>query len=150
MRCVWVILAVATVGCSTIVEGTSQEIVVNTNPSGASCDLIREGVSIAKVGPTPGTATVRKTKHDIAIECELAGYHKATYYNKSDVAGATFGNILLGGVVGWGIDSAAGADNKYETPVNINLVPLTAAASNAPTKPAESAGGTVAPTDANP
>ena len=30
-------------GCASIVEGTSQEILVNTNPVGASCDFVREG-----------------------------------------------------------------------------------------------------------
>lgn len=110
-------------GCSSIIEGTSQEITVNTNPSGADCSLIREGISIAHVNPTPGAATIKKTKHDITIECDLEGYQKATFLNNSGAAGATFGNIVLGGGIGWAVDSAAGADNKYETPVNITLVP---------------------------
>ncbi len=58
------------------------------------------------------------------IECELAGYQKATYHNKSGVAAATFGNIVLSGGVGWAIDSASGADNKYTSPVNLTLAPL--------------------------
>ncbi len=29
-----------------------------------------------------------------------------------------------GGGIGWAIDSASGADNKYTSPVNITLVPL--------------------------
>ena len=110
-------------GCSSIIEGTTQEVFINTNPAGAACDFLREGQRIGRVDPTPGAETVKKTKHDITIECVLAGYQKATYHNKSDVAGATFGNIVLGGGVGWAIDSAAGADNKYTSPVNITLVP---------------------------
>lgn len=110
-------------GCSSIIEGTTQEVFVNTNPAGAACDFLREGQRIGRVDPTPGAETVKKTKHDITIECVLSGYQKATYHNKSDVAGATFGNIVLGGGVGWAIDSAAGADNKYTSPVNITLVP---------------------------
>lgn len=110
-------------GCSSIIEGTSQEIVINTNPPGADCSLIREGISIAHVNPTPSAATIKKTKHDITIECELEGYQKATYFNNSGAAGATFGNIILGGGIGWAVDSAAGADNKYDSPVNITFVP---------------------------
>jgi hypothetical protein len=109
-------------GCSSIVEGTSQEIVINTNPEGANCSLIREGVSIGRVDPTPGAVTIKKTKHDINIECVKKGYEKATYFNHSDVAGATAGNIILGGGIGWAIDSASGADNKYSSPVNITMV----------------------------
>jgi hypothetical protein len=86
--------------CSSIIEGTSQKIMVNTNPSGADCAFVREGVSIARVNPTPGAATIKKTKHDMNIVCNLEGYQEAVFWNKSDVAGATLGNILLGGFVG--------------------------------------------------
>jgi hypothetical protein len=113
--------------CSSIVEGTSQQIVVDTEPPGASCNFIRQGVPIARISPTPGAATIEKTKHDITIECELADFRKSTYLNKSEVAGATLGNILIGGGIGWAIDSASGADNKYTSPVVLALAPITAA-----------------------
>jgi len=109
--------------CSSIIEGTSQEIMVNTNPPGADCSLQRQGNSIAHIEPTPGAATIKKTKYDITVVCNKDGYQEATYLNHSGTAGATFGNIILGGGIGWAIDSAAGADNKYESPVNITLVP---------------------------
>ncbi len=108
--------------CSSIVEGTSQELVINTNPEGADCALIREGQVIGRVSPTPGGITIKKSKHDINVECTKKGYQKATFFNKSDVAGATVGNIILGGGIGWAIDSANGADNKYTTPMNITLI----------------------------
>ena len=110
--------------CSSIIEGTSQEIMVNTNPAGANCSLNRQGLSIARINPTPGAATIKKLKYDITIVCDKDGYQEATYLNHSGVAGATFGNIVLGGGIGWAVDSAAGADNKYDSPVNITLVPL--------------------------
>lgn len=116
--------AIGVSACSSIVEGTSQEIAISTSPSGADCALEREGITIARVNPTPGAALVEKTKHDITIKCQKADFHESVYFNKSDVAGATFGNIILGGGVGWIIDSASGADNKYTSPVNIPLVPL--------------------------
>lgn len=109
--------------CASIIDGTSQEIVVNTNPAGADCALEREGIAVGHVDPTPGAVTIKKTKEDITIRCTKKGYEEATYFNKSGSAGATFGNIVAGGVIGWGIDSAAGADNKYDSPVNITLVP---------------------------
>jgi hypothetical protein len=118
--------------CSSIVEGTSQEIVINTNPAGASCALHRKDIVIARVAPTPGAATIKKTKYDITILCEKEGYQQASFLDKSGVAGATFGNIILGGAVGWAIDSASGADNKYDSPVNITLLPVGAAPAAAP------------------
>ncbi len=108
-------------GCSSIVEGTSQELIVNTTPEGADCALQREGQVIGRVNPTPGGITVKKSKHDITVVCTKKGYEKATFFNKSDGAGATVGNILLGGGIGWAIDSANGADNKYTTPMNIPM-----------------------------
>jgi hypothetical protein len=128
-------------GCSSVIEGTSQEIIVNTNPEGANCAVNREGVNIARVNPTPASVTIKKTKHDITIVCEKDGYQTATYLNKSGVAGATVGNIILGGGIGWAIDSASGADNKYDSPVNLTLVPAQAASTPpvVPTAPATSA-----------
>jgi hypothetical protein len=96
---------------------------VNTNPAGADCALNREGTTIAHVAPTPGATTIKMTKHDITIVCTKEGFQEATYLNHSGAAGATFGNIVLGGGIGWAIDSASGSDNKYDSPVNITLAP---------------------------
>lgn len=111
----------ALAGCSSIIEGTSQELLINTTPEGANCALEREGQVIGRVSETPGGITVKKSKHDITVICTKKGYETAKFFNKSDVAGATVGNIILGGGIGWAIDSANGADNKYTTPMNITL-----------------------------
>jgi len=108
-------------GCASIIEGRSQEIMVNTSPAGASCVLTRNGESLGTITPTPGSLYLEKTKYDILITCDKKGYETATYLNHSGAAGATFGNIILGGGIGWAVDSAAGADNKYDTPVNVML-----------------------------
>jgi hypothetical protein len=63
-----------------------------------------EGV-IGHVTGTPAAVTIRKTKYDITIKCNKAGYQEATYLNHSGAAGATFGNIILGGGIGWAVDS---------------------------------------------
>jgi hypothetical protein len=115
-------------GCASVIEGTSQLITVNTNPAGAVCNLERmpDGV-IGQISSTPAGVTIRKTKYDITIKCNKPGYQEATYLNHSGAAGATFGNIVLGGGIGWAVDSASGSDNKYDSPVNLTLVPSQAA-----------------------
>jgi hypothetical protein len=123
-----VLLASGLGGCASIITGTSQDIAIATTPGGARCVLTREKETIATVDSTPGTVTVRKDKHDILVTCDKAGYQTATKYLDSDVEAGTFGNIILGGVVGWGIDSATGADNKYDETVSIPLVATTTAA----------------------
>ena len=120
--------AVCLSGCASIVSGTSQEIKVVTNPPGANCQFVREGSVIASVNNTPGGVTIKKTKHDITLKCNKEGYQEATYLNHSGADGATFGNIILGGGIGWAIDSASGSDNKYTGEVNVTLVPAGAAA----------------------
>ena len=124
--------AICLSGCASIVSGTSQEIKVVTNPPGANCQFVREGSVIARVDNTPGGVTIRKTKHDITLKCTKEGYQEATYLNHSGAAGATFGNIILGGGIGWAIDSASGSDNKYTGEVNVTLVPAGAAAAAPP------------------
>ena len=110
-------------GCASIVSGTSQQITINTNPPGASCQYIRDGNVIGRVDQTPGTATIRKTKDDITVKCSKDGYQEASYFNHSGVEPMTYGNAVIGGVVGWGIDSAVGADNRYDDFVNVSMVP---------------------------
>ena len=125
MRAIAAIVACVLLGaCSTIIEGRSQQIAVNTNPAGADCGLYRQGLRIATVQNAPGSTLVEKTKHDIWVVCVKQGYQQATYFNHSGAAGATFGNIILGGGIGWIVDSATGSDNKYDSPVNITLVPV--------------------------
>jgi len=114
-------------GCSSIIEGRSQQLMVNTTPPGAKCTVLRQGIPIGTVNPTPGEVYIEKTKDDITVECEKVGYQKATFLNHSGAPGATWGNIVAGGFiaadgVSQGIDGT-GADNKYETPMNITLVP---------------------------
>jgi len=109
--------------CSSIVEGTSQSISIDTSPSDARCEFVREGQIIGVVDPTPGAVFLDKTKHNINVNCSLDGYEEARAFIKSEVAGATFGNIILGGGIGWIIDSASGADNKYQEYINVTLTP---------------------------
>lgn len=111
----------STVGCASIIDGTSQQITVNTNPQGATCGLYRKNERIGTIEQTPGSVLVKKTKRDIWIECVKDGYDIATFKDHSGVAGASFGNIAAGGLIGVAIDSASGADNKYDGIANITL-----------------------------
>ena len=108
-------------GCASIVDGHTEQILVNTNPSGAVCSFVRNNEPLGSVRPTPNSILVEKTKYDIIIKCNKPGYSEATYFSKSGEDNWVFGNILIGGLVGWGIDSATGSDNYYETPINITL-----------------------------
>jgi hypothetical protein len=120
-------LGAALSGCGTITQGTSQDIAITSNPSGAHCDFTRKGEHVATLDKTPGSVKVDKTKNDIMMTCTHDGFQDASVNLESGYGAGTFGNILLGGVIGWGIDSATGADNKYPSSANVQFVPVGAA-----------------------
>ncbi len=116
-------------GCGTITQGIHEDIAVSTSPPGAHCDLTKpDGTSAGSVDSTPGKVHVRKTKYDLTVTCKLAGYQDGTTYLHSGIATGTYGNLILGGGIGWGIDSAVGADNEYPSAAQITLVPANGAA----------------------
>lgn len=131
--------AALTVGaCSTITQGTNQEIYINTTPQNASCVLERNGQQISEISSTPGPVTVSKTKHDIIITCQKDGYQTASFHNNSGwEAGSGAAGIALDVILTLGassaIDSMTGADNKYQPSVNILMLPVET------TKPVEEA-----------
>lgn len=119
-------------GCGTITQGTSQNITITSSPPGGHCQLTRKGELVATLDRTPGTVKVDKTKNDILLTCNLPGYQDASANLESGYGAGTFGNIILGGVIGWGIDSATGADNKYPSTAAVQFVPVGAAPPPAP------------------
>jgi hypothetical protein len=62
-----VLAAVALSACSTIVEGTTQNVTVMTEPSGANCGLRTSQGTVAVVNPTPGTVQLSKSKEDVSV-----------------------------------------------------------------------------------
>lgn len=128
---------IALSGCATVFEGTSQQITVVSNPSGASCVFERQGLQVGTIVSTPGTAKIRKSKYDITIKCDKPGYQEATYLNHSGTTATIAANVAADIVLTAGlssiVDSADGADNKYDSAVNVTLLPLQASASTATT-----------------
>src|SRR5438876_139290 len=114
-------------GCVSVFEGTSQDIHVATSPSSATCAFERQGQNIGTIISTPGVLTVRKNKYDITIRCDKPGYEQAAYNNHSGVSAAIAANIAVDILLTAGIasivDSANGADNKYDGVVNLTLIP---------------------------
>jgi hypothetical protein len=77
---------------------------------------------------------VRRRKYDILIKCNKPGFQEATFINHSGLAsGSVAGNVaadlLLTAGLSSIVDSASGADNQYDSVVNMTLVP------NEPTAP---------------
>lgn len=114
-----------TSACSTVIEGRTQKIAVDTLPSGASCVVKDNDLVLARV-QTPGIAVVEKSKNDILVECAKDGYIPNKQRNKSDMAITSLGNMAFGqwSFIGNAVDSASGASHKYDSRVFIALNPL--------------------------
>jgi hypothetical protein len=122
-------LSVCLTGCVSVFEGTSQDISVVTNPGGARCAFKREdGRDMGTVESTPAKLTVRKSKYDLTITCNKEGYQTASYMNNSGVSATIAANVAVDLLLTAGIssivDSANGADNKYDSVVNITMIPV--------------------------
>jgi hypothetical protein len=116
-------LAMALSACATVLGGTTQEVFIETDPPGAECKLDRLGASVAWVKPTPGRANVSRSKETMVVTCVLNGYEQANDTLSSSFTGATFGNILVGGLVGIAVDAASGANNKYPERITVIMTP---------------------------
>lgn len=122
-------LCVVTSGCASLIgDGSRQDILVTTNPAGATCTFSRHGEQIGVIKDTPGTLTVKRRKYDIDIVCDRPGYAQAKYLNHSGLSAMVGGNIAADLILTAGIssivDSANGADNEYTSNVVISMVPL--------------------------
>ena len=130
--CVAALAATMLSGCATVFEGLHQNISVATSPGNATCNFERQGQSIGTIQGTPGTLSVRKDKHDILIKCTKEGYQEAEYLDHSGTTATIAANVAADLLFTWGassiVDSADGADNKYDSTVNITLLPLSLSA----------------------
>lgn len=107
-------------GCATIIEGTTQSVSVSTAPTvGAKCKLqSSEGVWYVT---TPGSVTVHKTKNSLDVTCSKDGFADGSQSVRPHFNGATLGNIILGGLIGAGVDAASGADFNYPAEIDVPM-----------------------------
>ncbi len=117
------VLSLVLGACSTIVEGGDQTVTVMTEPPDAVCTLTRGSTTVGVVNPTPGSVTLEKGKDDISIICEKNGYFNGASALPSDFEAMTFGNVILGGIIGVAVDAASGAMHEYPASVTIVLAP---------------------------
>jgi uncharacterized protein YceK len=113
-------LGIALSGCATIIDGSHQSVSVSTTPAqGAACTLKNsEGTWFLT---SPGSVDVHKTKNDLTVTCTKDGFQPGSQVAVSKFGGATFGNILAGGIIGAGVDAASGANYYYDSPITIPL-----------------------------
>lgn len=107
-------------GCATVIHGTTQEVGITTDPSEAN--LCVDGRENYK---SPAKITMKR-KDDHIVEVTKEGFEKENVNIKSVISGAVAGNLLLGGLIGIGVDALSGGANRLEPDnINVRLRPLT-------------------------
>ncbi len=118
------LLAVTLSGCATIVSGSQQSIFIETpHVQDAECRLTDSKSGSWRLDETPGSVNVAKGNGPMNIVCSKKGYQTAVLQVEEEVAGATMGNIILGGGIGILVDAASGAAQKYPDNVILWLKP---------------------------
>ena len=106
-----------------VARGTTETISVASTPSGA--EAIISGLEAPTTCSTP-CAVVAKRNADISITIQKEGFEPQVVQLTKDIqtAGAAgfAGNLLLGGLVGMGVDDATGAATDHKpNPVIVTL-----------------------------
>jgi len=114
---------VALGGCATVTRGTTDQVQIQSNPPGADART-----SMGHTSVTPCTLQFGR-KDEFTVTIAKAGYHIAQVPVKSQVGGAGAagfaGNVIVGGVVGMGVDAATGATlEHFPNPVIVDLIPI--------------------------
>ena len=110
-------------GCATITRGSTEAFVIETKPIGAEAKL-----SNGLYCTTPCSLKVKR-RGDFVVTLTKEGYETATAAVTSSVdsggAAGMAGNVLLGGVIGAGVDAGTGAMHSHKpNPLVVELVPL--------------------------
>lgn len=117
-------IAVSVVGCATITRGTTQVVAINTpGVPGATCTLSSASIG-AQTVVTPSTVTLQKGRDNVAVNCTKACYQDGVGVIGSSIDGMTAGNIIIGGVIGLGVDAASGAMNSYAPEIQVVMAPI--------------------------
>jgi hypothetical protein len=121
------ILAVSAVSlclsaCATIVTSSNQDIAVTSAPGDQAMCTATNGVGSWTV-TTPGSIKVERSKNDLQVSCTKAGFQNAQATGASGFEPWALGNILLGGLIGLGIDWASGSIHKYPNAIQVPLRP---------------------------
>lgn len=115
--------SIAFTGCATITRGTSQALVVESDPPGADVEL-----SNGLRGRTPASFNVKR-RENLVVKIKKDGYEpvEATVTSTVGDGGGTAmaGNIIFGGLIGAAIDGGNGSNKTLKpNPVSVKLQPI--------------------------
>ena len=87
---------------------------------GAACKLSNDKGEW-HVNSTPGSVTIQKSFGDVAVDCEKPNGGKGASVFRSTAGPGVYGNILVGGIVGFAIDAGGGAGFDYPQLMSVEI-----------------------------
>lgn len=119
-------------GCATVIEGGDQVINVSTTgcEEHGAMQCVAKNDDGSSVLTAPASVSVDKDKDSLVITCNSKdGEANGEVIVDSSYEAWNAGNILVGGIIGVGVDAATGAMWKYPSAV---VVPMRCGASGEP------------------
>ena len=128
-------------GCASATRGTTESISIASTPPGATADV--SGLDNPTACVTPCVVQIKRNA-DVIVSINKEGYEPQVVPLTKEVAGAGAagfaGNVLVGGLVGMGVDAATGAALDHKpNPVIVTLQPSAPSRPVRPRKPAPAA-----------
>jgi|TARA_Y100000031_G_C7986376_1_gene277069 hypothetical protein len=107
--------------CASTMSGNQQNVTVVANVKRANCSLSNDKGNWSV--ETPGSVLLTNSRLNLSARCTKKGYQDAVVSIPSvHKDSATWGNVVLGGGIGYIWDRKTGAAFIYPSTVNLNLV----------------------------
>lgn len=126
------IVALLFPSCATIVSKSKYPLTIHSNPVGAGINVTNKKGKQVFTGVTPSTVELKSgasffKRAEYTVKLTALGYEEQNIPVKFKVDGWYWGNIFIGGLIGFLIvDPATGAMYKLDTPpINVTLKPST-------------------------
>jgi hypothetical protein len=120
-----IVCALGVSACASIVGGRYEKVQVETRADGesvhANC-VLSNGISQVSL-TTPATARIHRSSYDLNVVCQKDGTEIARETHDSDINGMVWGNFVIGGAIGIGIDFYNGAARGYPEQLSVRLPP---------------------------
>jgi hypothetical protein len=131
------VIAAPCCGCASVSRGTTENISISSTPPGATAEV--SGLDNPTSCVTP-CVVVAKRSADITVTINKEGYEPQVIPLIKEIpptgAAGFAGNVLVGGLVGMGVDAVTGAAQDHKpNPVTVTLQPVAPASAPRAAKP---------------
>lgn len=125
------VLGIGLSACATVTRGTTEALVITSEPSGADVSL-SNGMQCT----TPCTLTLPR-RSTVQVSFTRDGYEplqtQVTHTTAGGGAAGMAGNVLVGGLIGVAVDASSGAtQDLVPNPLHVRMIPESVTASRSP------------------